>query len=293
MKCLYISNPMSGKAKKHNDKIISRLKEKFEVVDFVETQYKAHLTEIVNEKYCDYDTIVVTGGDGTLNEAVNGLAGKENAPSLGYIPSGTCNDVARTLGISKNVDKALDTILRGQTFEYDLMKVNDRYCIYVCGMGIFTATSYSTKQNAKRKMGRIAYFFGGLSDCLVGKTFHLKVNSDTFNFDGTGAILLFINSKSVAGFKLNKGAVLDDGEVDACIIHEKKSRKRVSFMNKVRIARLFLFGYKRLKDNSHIKVFKVKKCSVESCCYINQDGECGECSDFDLQVVQKGVKIIC
>ena len=284
---------MSGKAKKQNDKIVSRLKEKFEIVDFVETQYKNHLTEIVNSKYKEYDTIVVTGGDGTLNEAVNALAEKEDAPKLGYIPSGTCNDVARTLNIPKNVDKALDLIIKGETFEYDLMKINNRYCIYICGIGIFTATSYDTKQKYKRKMGRIAYFFGGISDALVGKTFKVNINCEELNFEGTGALLLFINSRSVGGFKMNKGAQLNDGKVDACLIHEKKARKRVSFMNKVRIAKLFLFGYKRMKNNSHIKVFSVSDASVRSCTYINQDGECGECTDFVLKVIHKGVKIIC
>lgn len=284
---------MSGKAKKQNDKIVFRLKEQYDVVDFVETQYKNHLTEIVNEKYNEYDTIVVTGGDGTLNEAVNALAEKDNAPKLGYIPSGTCNDVARTLKIPKNVDKALDKILQGDTFEYDLMKINNKYCIYICGIGIFTSTSYDTKQKYKRKIGRIAYFFGGLSDALVGKTFNLKLECEDLNFEGTGALLLFINSKSVGGFSMNKDAELNDGKVDVCLIHESKARKHVSLMNKIRIAKLFLFGYKRMKNNSHIKVFSVSNASVRSCCYVNQDGECGDCSDFVLKVIPKGVKIIC
>ena len=103
---------MSGNGKKNNNKIIERLKEKYEVVDFVETQYKSHIIDILNEKYKEYDTVVVTGGDGTLNETVNALAEKENAPKIGYIPSGTCNDVARSLNIPKNVDKALDIILK-------------------------------------------------------------------------------------------------------------------------------------------------------------------------------------
>lgn len=293
MKCLYISNPMSGKAKKNNDKIIARLKEKYEKVDFVETQYRAHLTEIINDKYRDYDTIVVTGGDGTLNEAVNGLAGKTDAPALGYIPSGTCNDVARSLQIPKNVDKALDIILKGNIFEYDLMKVNDSYCIYVCGMGIFTSSSYATNQSAKRKMGRLAYFFNGINDALFGRTFELQFESDLLNFNGTGSILLMMNSRSVAGFLLNKNASLQDGLVDVCLIHEKKRRKRVSFANKIRIAKLFLFGYDRLRNNKHIKVVSIDHAKVKCCTTVNQDGECCNCTSFDFQVIQKGVKIIC
>ena len=293
MKCLYISNPMSGKGKKNNNKIIERLKEKYSVVDFVETQYKAHIIDILNEQYQNYDTVVVTGGDGTLNETVNALAEKENAPRIGYIPSGTCNDVARSLNIPKNVDKALDIILKDNVFEYDIMKVNGSYCIYVCGIGIFTSTSYDTKQNAKRKMGRVAYFFGGLKEALSGKTFEVELQSNELNYSGFASLLLFINSKSVAGFKFNKGAKLDDGKVDVVLFCEKRSRKYVSLMGKIRIAKMFLFGYKKLKNSKKIKVASIDSAKVKSCMYINQDGECGECSDFELKVIPKGVKIIC
>ena len=293
MKCLYISNPYSGKGNKQNDKILNRLKEKYEVVDFVETEYRTHLTEILNARYQDYDTVVVTGGDGTLNETVNALAEKENAPNIGYIPSGTCNDVARSLNIPKNVDKALDIILNGKEFEYDIMKINDRYCIYVCGMGIFTSSSYDTKQDAKRKMGRIAYYFHGLGDALVGKTFSIGIESEELNFEGTGSLLLFINSKSVAGFKFNKHAVLNDGYIDVCLINEKKARKRVSLMNKIRIVKMFMFGYKFMKNSSHVKVAKINSANVKNCVNVNQDGECIDCANFSLKVVQKGVKIIC
>ena len=293
MKCLYISNPMSGNGKKNNNKIIERLKEKYEVVDFVETQYKSHIIDILNEKYKEYDTVVVTGGDGTLNETVNALAEKENAPKIGYIPSGTCNDVARSLNIPKNVDKALDIILKDNVLEYDIMKVNGSYCIYVCGIGIFTSTSYDTKQNAKRKMGRIAYFFGGIKEALSGKTFEVEFESDELNYKGFASLLLFINSKSVAGFKLNKEAKLNDGKVDVVLFCEKNKRKFVSLMGKIRIAKMFLFGYKKLKNSKKIKVASVDYAKVKSCMCINQDGECGECSDFELKVIQKGVKIIC
>ena len=293
MKCLYISNPMSGNGKKNNNKIIERLKEKYEVVDFVETQYKSHIIDILNEKYKEYDTVVVTGGDGTLNETVNALAEKENAPKIGYIPSGTCNDVARSLNIPKNVDKALDIILKDNVMEYDIMKVNGSYCIYVCGIGIFTSTSYDTKQNAKRKMGRIAYFFGGIKEALSGKTFEVEFESDELNYKSSASLLLFINSKSVAGFKLNKEAKLNHGKVDFVLFCEKNKRKFVSLMGKIRIAKMFLFGYKKLKNSKKIKIASVDYAKVKSCMYINQDGECGECSDFELKVIQKGVKIIC
>ncbi len=293
MDCLYICNPMSGKKDKHNDVIIKKLRQKFDVVDFVETQYKGHLTDILNEKYQQYDTIVLTGGDGTLNEAVNALADKDNTPSIGYIPSGTCNDVARTLGIPKSVNKALDIILRGRVFEYDLMKINQSYCIYVCGMGIFTSSSYSSNQSKKRRLGWLAYFFDGIRDAFAGKTFDLTIDSQQLCYTGKVALALFINSKSVAGFKFNKNAVLDDGKVDVCLFCEKSKKKHVSFLTKLRIVKMFLFGYDKIKNNSHTKVASISCAKVKNYMTINQDGEHGESTDFELSVIPKKVKIIC
>ena len=293
MKCLYICNPMSGRKHKNNKLAINRLKQKYQTVDFVETQHKGHLTEILNQEYKNYDTIVLTGGDGTLDEAVNALAEKQNAPAIGYIPSGTCNDVARSLGIPKNVNKAIDIILRGNVFEYDLMKVNQRYCIYVCGIGVFTSTSYVAKQSAKRHFGWLAYFFCGLKDAFAGKTFDVKFENEQFTYQGKASLILFVNSKSVAGFKLNKRAVLDDGKVDVCIFCEKGRQKKVSLSSKIRIAQMFVFGYDRLKSNSRVKVFSTDHAKVQCCKTINCDGERGECADFELKVIQKGIRIIC
>lgn len=292
MKCLFVANPESGKGKivKKKDYIISRLKQKFEVVDYVQTERAGHLTEIIEERYANYDCVVVSGGDGTVNETVTALAEKPNAPIIGYIPSGTVNDVARTLGISRNVKKAVDIIINGKPFEYDIMKINQRYGIYVCGFGMFTTSSYKTKQSAKRKMGKFAYVLDSVKEFFVSKPINFEFESSNKCISGATALALFINSRSVAGMRFNKDANLQDGTVDVVVFLEKK--KRVSFATKLRIFKMFLFGINSVKKSKQVEVFECKSARVKvGDAVVNLDGENGGQGDFDLDTINKGITI--
>lgn len=166
MNCVFICNEKSGRSKilKYKNYILSQLKTKYDEVDYMPTQYKGNATEIVNKVFDKYDTIVVSGGDGTLNEVINALAEKDAQTTIGYIPTGTTNDVAHSLKIPKNIKKAVQIILNGKVFHHDVFKVNDKYGIYVCSTGLFCESSYATKQIDKKHYGRFAYFVYGAKE---------------------------------------------------------------------------------------------------------------------------------
>ena len=99
------------------------------------------ITRQIAERGTQYDLIVCTGGDGTLNEAVSGLMALpyEKRPPLGYIPGGTVNDVASTLGLSKDPIRAAQEIVGGRLYPLDIGSFGpDRYFTYVAAFGIFT-----------------------------------------------------------------------------------------------------------------------------------------------------------
>ena len=116
MKCVYIFNPNSGKKKhvKMQDYIVKKLLDKFEVVDVRPTKKRGDASEFAKEACGIYDVIVVAGGDGTLNEVINGIAENENRPKIGYIPTGTCNDLARSLKIPLISKKPLMLFLKAR-----------------------------------------------------------------------------------------------------------------------------------------------------------------------------------
>lgn len=106
-----------------------------------------------------FDLIVAAGGDGTINEVVNGIAELDNRPQLAVIPVGTTNDFARAIGIPlNNVIAAVDVILEGAPMKIDIGKVNDHYFINIAGGGRLTELTYEVPSKLKTMVGQLAYY---------------------------------------------------------------------------------------------------------------------------------------
>lgn len=138
---------------------------------FVAAGYEVtvHTTQAVRDAYevaahrgSDYDLVVCSGGDGTLDEVVSGLICLEKRPPLGYIPAGTTNDFAKSLGISSNMTAAAANVLHGAPFAIDVGVFNDRNFAYVAAFGAFTDVSWQTPQQLKNTFGHLAYLMEGL-----------------------------------------------------------------------------------------------------------------------------------
>ena len=97
----------------------------------------------------NYDLIVCSGGDGTLNEVVQGLMHSQCPLPVGYIPCGSTNDFGRSLKISDDVETAVQQIIDGHPFQCDIGTFNKQNFLYVAAFGAFTETVYETKQNVK------------------------------------------------------------------------------------------------------------------------------------------------
>lgn len=294
MKSVFVYNPESGngKIRKYKDYIISKLAEKYGEIDCVETDHQGHAFEIAKDSIGNYDYFFVAGGDGTINEVVNGFGGAENKPIIGYIPSGTVNDVARSLGISRKIKKAVKNIIEGEPFEHDTFKVNDRYGIYVCATGLFTCASYDTNRYDKKKLGKLAYVKRALKELKKTETMPVTLSLDDETISTNSPLVLILNSRSVAGFKINKNASLCDGEVEVVIF--STTNKYVTLAEFNVIASTFIFGLDRLKNSKSIIYRKAKKfnISIAEGTAINLDGEKSGEGSFEFEVLQKSVKII-
>jgi len=121
MNCIFIYNPVSGKGRirKRIKYVVDKLREKYEIVDVYETRACGDMTAAAREAAKKYDAIVFSGGDGSFNEVLQGVASAEIMPELGYIPSGTVNDIAHSLHIPKNIRRALKVILGGENVMLD------------------------------------------------------------------------------------------------------------------------------------------------------------------------------
>lgn len=259
MKCVFIYNPKSGRGKilKKLDYIVSTLKQKFELVDVYESKSANDVTEKVKEFAKEYDAIIFSGGDGTFNNITCGLASEEVRPVLGYIPSGTANDIARNLGISRNVKKALKSIIDGAIFMHDVGKINDSYFMYVATIGACTGTSYTTKHTAKKFLGRLAYIKDGLDEFFKTPVSNIKYISEEKTLETTSPLLLVMNSKSVGGMSFNKYGHLNDGLFDVIFVNNDKTKGRLN------IIWTFIYGLLGGRWKKCANLVRSKKFTIE------------------------------
>ena len=158
-KILLVVNPVAGNGNIKKD--ISKIVKNFQGSGFqVQTEYTTienDAENIIKDKASDDEIVIAIGGDGTLNEAVNGITKENKNVKLGFIPYGTTNDFAKTLNIpidkyslSKKIN---NTVVR----KCDTGKFNDTYFNYVSAYGTLATTSYSTERKMKNKFGWLAY----------------------------------------------------------------------------------------------------------------------------------------
>ena len=294
MKCVYIYNPTSGKEKsvKIKDYVVKRLAEKYETIICRPTQKRGDAGEFAREACGVFDCIVISGGDGTMNEVINAIALMETRPTIGYIPTGTTNDLAHSLRIPKNVKKAVDIILAGKNINHDIFRVNDRFGIYVCAFGIFTGSSYQTSQKEKKQLGRLAYFKYGAKELFGSKPFPLTIEYENAKLSGNFVLGILANSRYVAGYNIDRMARCDDGFINVVLV-KTSQKKWVSLTSLFRIFRLFVFGMRTLNKNKKCITLKLNKFKVQlpDDITINLDGEEGLKGSFDFEVLPNHVEI--
>lgn len=190
------------------------------------TQCRGDATRIVAEEGANYDCIVAFGGDGTLNEVINGLMRLPERPVLGYIPAGTTNDFAAGLGLSKNPVKAAVTVLEGAVQELDVgCFCEDRYFSYVASFGSFTKVSYSAPQDVKNLIGYAAYLLEGLKSLSEIHPCHLRILANGEELEGDFIFGAVSNALSVGGMvKFDSGQVdLTDGLFEIMMIRNPQN----------------------------------------------------------------------
>ena len=288
---LFLVNPKAGKAEIRNnllDIIDTFVKQGWNVMVRT-TQYSGELRDIIAQEGCHYDMVVCSGGDGTLNEAVSGLLRTECRPRLGYIPAGTTNDFAVSLGIPRNAQQAAETIVSGQPFSCDVGAFNDRHFVYVAAFGAFTEVSYSTPQQFKNALGRAAYILEGIKHLAEIKTYQLIVEHSGGKISGEFIYGMVSNSISVGGFKMNVGAnvSMDDGLLEVLLV--KKPRNPLELQGA--IAALLLNDL----DNPCLYAFHTSEVRIFSAEEISWtlDGEFGgNLRNVHIHVVPKAYDIM-
>lgn len=220
---LFVYNPKAGKAKIRNklSDIIDVFARSGYSIVVHPTQGQGDAREVVkNREKGAYDLIVCSGGDGTLDEVVAGMMQTQEHLPVGYIPAGSTNDFAKSLGISSNMVAAAETIVKGRVFSCDIGRFNEGLFVYVAAFGMFTEVSYATDQQMKNMLGHMAYLLEGVKSLSTIKSYVMRIESEEEIIEGDFIFGMVTNSISVGGFKniTGKDVELDDGKFEVLLV---------------------------------------------------------------------------
>ena len=226
-KMLFLYNPISGKGL-----VKSRLSEILDIftragydVTVRPTQGRGDAAEYAR-LYADHeetDCIVCSGGDGTLDEVVTGVMNAERRDiPVGYIPSGSTNDFAGSIGIPTNLTEAASRIADGKVFPCDVGQFNDDCFIYVAAFGMFTDVSYGTDQNLKNALGHAAYLIEASKKLFDMPHHHMRIEAEGKVIEGNFTYGMITNAKSVGGIKGITGGGIDlsDGVFEVTLVRQ-------------------------------------------------------------------------
>lgn len=198
---LLIVNPVSGKKAvfKFLPQIIRRFMDEGYIVTTMVTGGHGDAEEFAAKYGPEYDLICCTGGDGTLNQTLSGIAKAGLNVPLGYIPCGSTNDFALAHGLSSDIMQAAERLLTADCSTYDIGRFGDRYFSYVAAFGAFSWLSYTTDQNLKNLLGHTAYILDGIKDLPKVKPYHVKLTADGRVYEGDYIFGAICNTTSIAG----------------------------------------------------------------------------------------------
>ena len=230
-KLLLIMNPKSGVmlAPKYLADIVGRFSDAGFLTQILMTAGKGDARNFAHEYGGETDLVVVSGGDGTFNEVIDGLISGGHDTDLGYIPSGSTNDFASSVGLPKNIFECVDTIIKGTPHKVDIGSFNGRYFSYVASFGAFTSVTYSVPQNLKNIFGHAAYVMGGITELANLRAIRARITADPDTpgervYEGDYVLGAVCNSRSVGGIlRLDRLDVdMNDGLMEVLLVKMPK-----------------------------------------------------------------------
>ncbi|MBP2032436.1 YegS/Rv2252/BmrU family lipid kinase [Clostridium algifaecis] len=288
-KVKFIYNPYSGENTiiSDIDKVIMiHQKYGYEVVPF-RLGMNCNIREAFLDMDESYNYVLVAGGDGTVDSAVNCMKKLNINIPIAILPVGTANDFAKFIGMPQDVKSACKQILNSNPKALDIGKVNDKYFINVASTGLFTDVSQKTDVNLKNTMGKLAYYVKGLEQLPSLRKLKVKVKSETAVFDGDMYLMMVFNGQTAGNLNLAYKAKVDDGMLDVIIIKAGMIKDIIAlFINMIK--------GDHLENASGLIYFKANKIEVECSEDIvtDIDGEKGPDFPLAIECIKGGIKVL-
>ncbi|WP_055665571.1 diacylglycerol/lipid kinase family protein [Desnuesiella massiliensis] len=290
MKHLFIINPVAGKGKAMDylEKIHKIFEERQDEYIIELTKNQGHATEIV-KKYTEADDYRVysIGGDGTLNEVLNGMAFTNS--SLAVIPAGTGNDFIKNIYDEESYENILEDTINGNEEFFDLAKLNNRFYINISSAGLDAEVVYNAIKLKKLKFikSSMAYLLSIFITVFRFKSIDMVIEVDGNILNRKILLIAVANGKYYGGGMLvAPEAIINDGIFDICLVNH---------LNIFRILTLFPKLIKGThKDIKEVEFIKGKNIIINSkdLFSVNIDGEIMRSNKVHFEIVPKGIKVV-
>ncbi|HEU4409524.1 MAG TPA: diacylglycerol kinase family protein [Polyangiaceae bacterium] len=293
-----VVNPASGRnqAADHVESLGARLRDACGPVRVVPTAGPGDAARAAREATAvGARTLFVAGGDGTVNEVVNGLCAAAPSPAsrpeLGIIPLGTGNDFARSIGIEGEPVEALDGLLEAESHEVDLGVVNGRVFLNVSAGGLAGETSEAVTPELKTFAGRFAYVLGGVRAYIEHESIDVRYRSSTGGktLRGRERISMFAvcNAPTFGGGRvIAPGAKADDGLLEVCLVREAPAFEFAALLAKL--------AEGKHVDDPHVLWLRAKRLELffDRMTKINADGELFEARAASYAVLPRALRVL-
>lgn len=285
-KIMLIINPTSGgeKALDYKEKLENKAREYFDDVETKITQKAKDATNFAEEAAREkYESILVFGGDGTVNEVISGIAERDYIPKLGIIPGGTGNLITKLLEINQDIDGAIEELDFNLTDKIDIGKANGHYFGYIFSIGSLPEAIHNVEIEDKTKFGILAYAVNTMKSVMTDQVFNIKVETESGNYLGEASHVLVLLTNYFADKKIfeeNK-----DGYANILIL------KDASIFSKLSLIPDLLKG--DLVENENIEYIKARTIKISSDIELESDVD-GDKSDnlpVDIKVLGQHIEV--
>ena len=245
--------------------------------------------KIKNQSYSDdVDIIFILGGDGTINELVNGIMQHELDVPIGIIPGGTFNDFVKTLNISPRHKTASQQLIQSELQSYDVMKINDQYALNFAGLGLIVQNAENVQNGNKDLFGKLSYVSSTVKTLLNPEHFDYKLTVDDTLIDGNTAMLVVANGLFIGGSRIPLTDLSPNDGYLNLFIFEEHSSSVLSDIFKQRDS----MNWNHMTDGIQHLLSKKISIETEPQIKVDIDGEIALKTPINIEIIPNAIKIL-